>query len=312
MNGQGVVQGAVDQKIAWLQDTNWWRMLGYAWLVFVFGRLAMIVLPAALQPLLDKPLLVLPLLLVMAKDLAGIPDFKRRMRRVAPQGTAWHERIGAVFPPEFLALYRLDRALRQAFVAWVRRRPHPARPAGTLLTYTERGSYSTVLAIAVFSACIELPLDAAIASLFIDNPRVRVILHVCSLLSAASILVYVTADRWLLRGAQGHVLTGDALDLSIGARASGLIPLGAIDRVESVGEKPDEWCKRHGVAKRDTVTVSPFDAPNVVLRLRPEQPVTITTYQLEKPAPAYVFLYLDRPELLRAALRCAQGGQTQG
>lgn len=75
--------------------------------------------------------------------------------------------------------------------------------------------------------------------------------------------------------------------------------------VWSVGEKPDEWCKRHGVAKRDTVTVSPFDAPNVVLRLRRERPVTIITYQLEKPAPAYVFLYLDRPELLSAALQRA-------
>jgi len=312
MDGQGAVKHALHRKIIWLQDTNWWQMLGYAYLVFMFGRLAVIAMPAVLKSFLDKPLFVLPLLLVVAKDLAGIPDFRRRMCRVARKGTPWSERVGAAFPPEFLALYRLDRAMRQAFFAWVRRKPHAPRPAGTVLTYTERGSYSTVLAIAVFSACIELPLDAAIASLFIDNPRVRAIVHACSLLSAASILMYVVADRWLVRGAQGHVLTGDALDLSIGARASGLIPLGAIERVESVGEKPDEWCKRHRVAKRDTVTVSPFDAPNVVLRLRPEQPVTITTYQLEKPAPAYVFLYLDRPELLRAALRCAQGGQTQG
>ena len=311
MNGQGAVQRAVDQKIAWLQDTNWWRMLGYAWLVFMFGRLAVIMLPAALKPFLDKPLFILPLLLIVAKDLAGIPDFARRMRHVAPKGTPWRERVGAAFPPEFLALNRLDRALRQAFMAWVRRRPHASRPAGTLLTYTERGAYSTVLAIAVLAACIELPLDAAIASLFIDNPRVRAILHVCSLLSAASILMYVAADRWLVRGAQGHVLTGDALDLSVGARASGLIPLDAIERIESVGEKPEAWCKRHGVAQRDTVTVSPFDAPNVVLRLRREQPVTITTWQLEKPAPVWVFLYLDRPELLRAALQRRQGGQEQ-
>lgn len=305
MDGQGAVRHAVQRQITWLQDTNWWQMLGCAWLVFLFGRLAIIVLPAFLKPFLDQPLFVLPLLLLVAKDLAGIPDFRQRMRCVARPGTGWRERIGAAFPPEFLALYRLDRAMRQAFFAWVRRQPHAPRPAGTVLTYTERGSYSTVLAIAVFSACIELPLDAAIASLFIDNPGVRSILHVCSLLSAASILMYVAADRWLVRGAQGHVLTGDALDLSIGARASGLIPMSAIESVESVSDKPDAWCKRHGVARRDTVTVSPFDVPNVVLRLRPGQPVTVTTYQVEKPAPAYVFLYLDRPELLRAALERA-------
>jgi len=303
MDGQGAVTRAVQGKITWLQDTNWWQMLGYAYLVFIFGRLAIIAMPAVLKPFLDKPLFVLPLLLIVAKDLAGIPDFRQRMRRVARKGTPWSERVGAAFPPEFLALYRLDRAMRQAFFAWLRRKPHAPRPAGTVLTYTERGSYSTVLAIAVFSACIELPLDAALASLFIDNPRVRAIVHLCSLLSAASILMYVTADRWLVRGAQGHVLTGDALDLSIGARASGVIPLSAIGSVKSVSDKPDQWCKRHGVAKRDTVTVSPFDAPNVVLRLRPSQPVTITTYQLEKAAPAWVFLYLDRPEQLAALIR---------
>ncbi len=307
MDGQGAVERVFAEKITWLQDTNWWRMLGYAYLVFIFGRLAMIVLPAALQPFLDKPLFVLPLLLIVAKDLAGIPDFKQRMRRASRTGTPWSERVGAAFPPEFLALYRLDRAMRQAFFAWMRRKPHAPRPAGTVLTYTERGSYSTVLAIAVFCACIELPIDAAIASLFIDNPQVRSILHVCSLLSAASILMYVAADRWLVRGAKGHVLTGDALDLSIGARVSGLIPLGAIESMESIGDKPEQWCKRHGVAQRDTVTMSPFDAPNVVLRLRPgySRPVTISTYQREKTAPTHVFLYLDRPELLDAALKRA-------
>ncbi len=304
-------QGTVKRYLNWLQDTNWWQMLGYAWLVFIFGRLATIVLPAALQPYLDQPLFILPLLLIVAKDLAGIPDFKQRMRRVSRQGTPWSERAGAVFPPEFLALYRLDRAMRQAFFAWLHRQPHAPRPAGTVLTYTERGSYSTVLAIAVFSACIELPLDAAIASLFIDNPRVRAIVHVCSLLSAASILMYVAADRWMVRGAKGHVITDDALDLSIGARASGLIPLSAIERMESMKEKPEGWCKHHGVAKRETVTVSPFDAPNVVLCLRRDPRVTITAWQLEKPAPKYVFLYLDRPELLGAALQRVQGGQAQ-
>ncbi len=299
-------QALFAKQLTWLQDTNWWQMLGYAWVVFVFGRMAAYAMPDAARALLDKPLLMLPLLLLVAKDLAGIPDFSRRMRQVARKGTPWSARLGATLPPEFLAFIKLGHAMRQGFLAWLRRQPHPARPTGTVLTYTERGAYSTVLGIAVFSACIELPLDAAIVSIFIDEPRVRAILHVCSLFSAATILMWVAADRWMVRGAKGHVLTGDALDLSIGARASGVIPLSAIAGCENVTEKPELWCKRHGVARRDTVTVSPFDAPNVVLRLRPEAPVTITTYQLARQAPAYVFLYLDRPELLGAAVRRAQ------
>lgn len=299
-------QAFFTKQLAWLQDTNWWQMLGYAWLVFIFGRFAMFLLPEALKPLLDKPLLALPLLLIVAKDLAGIPDFSRRMRQVARKGTPWSERLGATLPPELLAFLKLGRAMRQGFLAWVRRQPHPPRPAGAVLTYTERGAYSTVLAFAVFSACIELPIDAAIATIFIDEPRVRAILHVCSLFSAATILMWVAGDRWMVRGAKGHVLTGDALDLSIGARASGIIPLDAIAGCDNLTEKPDLWCKRHGVARRDTVTVSPFDAPNVVLRLRPEAPVTIMTYQMATQAPACVFLYLDRPELLGAAVRRSQ------
>ena len=42
-----------------------------------------------------------------------------------------------------------------------------------------------------------------------------------------------------------------------------------------------------------------------MLRLRRAQPVTITCYQLEKTAPLYVFLYLDRPEQLVNALESA-------
>lgn len=300
-------QAFFTKQLAWLQDTNWWQMLGYAWLVFVFGRFATYLVPEAARPLLDKPLLLLPLLLIVAKDLAGIPDFSRRMRQVARKGTPWRERLGATLPPEFLAFLKLGRAMRRGFLAWVRRQPHPARPEGTLLTYTERGAYSTVLALAVFSACIELPIDAAIASIFIDEPRLRAILHVCSLLSAATILMWVAGDRWMVRGAKGHVLTADTLDLSIGARASGLIPLSAIASCETLAEKPEQWRKRHEVAARDTVTVSPFDAPNVVLRMRRGVPVTVTSYQLAKQDPAYVFLYLDRPELLGAAVRRASG-----
>lgn len=294
------------KQVAWLQDTNWWRMLGYVYLVFIFGRLATILMPEQARGVLDKPLLVLPLLLIVAKDLAGIPDFSRRMRLVARKGTPWSTRLGATLPPEFLAYFRLDRAMWRGFFGWLRRAPVPVRPQGTLLTYTRQGAYSTVLALAVCAVCIELPLDAAIASLFIDDPRLRSILHVCSVLGGAYTLVWVAADRWMVKGAQGHVLTTDTLDLSIGARASGIIPLAAIAGCETINEKPAQWCKRHGVAKRDTVTVSPFDAPNLVLRLRPELPVTITTYQLEKEAPAYVFLYLDRPEHLGAAVRRAQ------
>jgi hypothetical protein len=170
------------------------------------------------------------------------------------------------------------------------------------LTYTRQGAYSTVLAIAMLSALVELPIDAMIASLLIDKPGARTLVHVMSVLSALYTLAWVVADRWQVRAAGGHVLTDEVLDLSVGIRAFGTIPLSAIEHCERVTEPRAAWCKRHGVALRDTVVVSPFDAPNLVLRLDRAQPVTITYYQLEKSAPRYVFLYLDRPDQLAAML----------
>ena len=93
-----------------------------------------------------------------------------------------------------------------------------------------------------------------------------------------------------------------SVHLSVGIRACGTIPLAAIAGCERIGEKRAAWCRRHGIALRETALVTPFDAPNLVLRLRADLPVTLTCYQLEKSAPRYVFLYLDRPEQLANAL----------
>jgi len=288
--------------IDWLHETNWLTMFGYAWVTLICGHLLLFALPDAVASHLKRPVLLLPLLLLVAKDLAGAPDFLRRMRRVARPGTAWRTRLGALLPPEFLALIKLDRAMWRSLFCWLRRATPPARPSGTVLTYTRQGAYSTVLAMAMFSVLIEFPLDAMIASFLIGSPGELMALRVISVLCALYTLAWVAADRWQVRAAGGHVVTDEVLDLSVGIRAFGTIPLSAIAHCERVAEPRAAWCKRHGVALRDTVVVSPFDAPNLVLRLDRAQPVTITYYQLEKSAPRYVFLYLDRPDQLAAML----------
>ena len=290
------------QRIDWLHDTNWLTMFGYAWVAFICGQLLLFALPKTAVLHLERPMLLLPLLLLVAKDLAGAPDFMRRMRQVARPGTAWSTRLGALLPPEFLALIKLDRAMWRSLSCWLRRVTPPARPSGTMLTYTRQGAYSTVLALAMCSVVIEFPLDAMIASFLIDDSGIRTVLHAMYVLSGLYTLAWVAADRWQVRAAGGHVVTNEVLDLSVGIRAFGIIPLSAIEHCERVAEPRAKWCKRHGVALRDTVVVSPFDAPNVVLRLDRAQPVTITYYQLEKSAPRYVFLYLDRPDQLAAML----------
>jgi hypothetical protein len=48
--------------------------------------------------------------------------------------------------------------------------------------------------------------------------------------------------------------------------------------------------------------VSPFDKPNAVLLLRPGSGVSLTLNGMRRESPTCVFLYLDRPDTLVAAL----------
>lgn len=76
-----------------------------------------------------------------------------------------------------------------------------------------------------------------------------------------------------------------------------------VARLERVDAALPNWRRRHGVASRDTLLVTPFDKPNCVLVLVDDARVDILHWQATKRLPRYVFLYLDRPELLAARLR---------
>jgi len=86
----------------------------------------------------------------------------------------------------------------------------------------------------------------------------------------------------------------------VGVRVEGTLPLAAIARVEPVDLLLPTWRHRHGVARRDTLVVKPFDKPNCVLVLHQHAQVDILLHQVTTRLPQYVFLYLDRPALLAA------------
>ena len=67
--------------------------------------------------------------------------------------------------------------------------------------------------------------------------------------------------------------------------------------------KLNELGGKHGVGRLETLLVTPFDKPNCVLVLKPEVDAAILHWQVQRRVPKYVFLYLDRPELLAARLR---------
>ena len=81
--------------------------------------------------------------------------------------------------------------------------------------------------------------------------------------------------------------------LRVGARCAGTIPLRTIADCRRLDQPAVDWCRSQGVDARDTVTASPFDKPNLVLLLEPDQPVRLHHLGRERGGLACVFVYAD-------------------
>jgi hypothetical protein len=284
-----------------LREASWSSLLQYSYVILIAGLLLKLATPAPLRSHMSRSLLVAPLLPFIAKELAQLPEFLLRLRAARAAGSL-AGMLAALFPPEFLGLLQLEPALRRGFVARLCRRDAPPRPEGRVFGYLDRSSYSTVVAIVVLSALIELPLNGLILSLFIWDHATRWSVELALAATSLCALVWVLGDSWLVRGARHHVLTTTCLDLKVGARAQAKVALAAIAGCELLKETRLAWCKRNGVRLSDTALVSPFDKPNAVLLLRPGSGVSLTLNGMRRESPTCVFLYLDRPDTLVAAL----------
>ncbi|MGF6272206.1 hypothetical protein ABIB38_000548 [Massilia sp. UYP11] len=281
-----------------------WRDLAAWGLVAMFlVSIAKWLAPDAARPFLRNVALALPMLLLAAKDIAHAPDAWRRLRSAHAARAPWHTRVTALLPPELVGMLRLDRLLWVGCVMRLRRQPAPcALPDGVALTYLERGGYGAATAVVFVSLLFELPVHVLLLNLFVEDAGTLALLHVLGAVAVLYTLAWVLGDRWHI-GAGRHVMTDDALHLRVGARAEGVLPFAAIVRLEVVDSPLPIWRRRHGVASQDTLLVTPFDRPNCVLVLGEDARIDILHWQAQKCLPRYVFLYLDRPELLAARLR---------
>lgn len=291
-----------------LRNATWREIFGRAWLTFMACAALKLILPATLRHLLWPLLAVAPLLPLVAKDLSHWPDAVARTR-AALAARAWRRLPAAWLPPEFVGLLQLDSALRRAFVGWLlRRTPMPA-PAGRSFGYLERGSYRTLVAIALLSVLVELPLDAVVGALFVHDPATRRLLHVLLALASLSGLAWVLGDRWAI-GAGQHVLNDEGLHVRIGVRTTGLLTHAALASCERLRGSASDWRARHGIDREAALPATPFDQPNAVLVLNAS--VDASQRQLHHLGRARsdlrcVFLYLDDPDALGAGLAARPG-----
>lgn len=289
--------------VSTLRATSWRDLAGWGLAALFLVSIARTLAPDAAKPFLRSLGLSLPWLLLMAKDIAHAPDAWQRLRSAHAARAPWHARVTALLPPELMGMLRLDRLLWTGFMRRLLRQPVPCTlPNGVALTYLERGAYGTATAVVFVSLLLELPVHALLLNLFVEDAGTLALLHVLGAVAVLYTLAWVLGDRWHI-GAGRHVMTDNALHLRVGARIDGVLPLPAIARLEAVDAPLPAWRRRHGVAPCDMLLVTPFDQPNCVLVLDEDAQVDILHWQAKKRLPRYVFLYLDRPELLARQLR---------
>lgn len=284
-----------------LRAVSWTELCGYAFVAFLMITFTKHLLPPDMTPYVRLAAVATALGLLAAKDLSHAPDAWRRLKEVAAARGPWHGYVAALLPPELVGLAKLDRQLQAGCINSILRRKPASLPEGQPLTYLSRGAYGTAMAFVFVSVFLELPAHTLILNVLIQDQAALMVLHVVGAVAVLYTLVLVIGDRWHV-GAGQHVLTADSLHLHVGARTSGVLPLAAIERMESVGQALPIWRRKHGVRACDTLVVTPFDKPNCVLVLKPEAQVEILHWQVRRRLPRYVFLYVDRPELLRASL----------
>jgi hypothetical protein len=289
--------------VAQLRDASWSYLLGVAFFIVCVCLVFRMAAPASLQPLSRDVLRVAPLLPLLAKMLAALPAFLERLRAGAREPVEMAAMWRSVAAP-LVGACRYQLIIWRGFAACMRRARPPALPAGQPFGFLERSSYSTFVAICVFSTLVDLPLNGFILSVMVRDPHTRHVLHLVLAPLALYMLYWVVSDRWLMR-ASGHVLTDSSLELKLGGRVECRVPLDAIARCEPVSEAYLAWCSRHHVRRRDALAVTPLDRPNVVLVLKPQSGVAALHMGTRRDKLSHVFVYVDAPGQLVTALRKA-------
>jgi hypothetical protein len=287
----------------WLRDISWSYLLGLAFFLIVVSLLLSIGAEAGSHraALLRATKAVIAFAL-FAKLLSGGYGGLDRYRAAAGRGASFGARAIAFLPQGLLAWMRMDRTNLIACVAWLRRQPHPQRPAGIAIGFIEKSSYPTVVLIGLFSALVDLPLNAFIASVITRDPAVQLRIHLACGALAIYMLMWILGDRYLMAGSS-CVVDESALHLKIAGRLSASIPLAAITRCEPVSESAGAWCKRHGLTSDVAMTATPAGMPNVMIAIDPAAGVRLTSWQVDRAAPRYLFLFVDQPSALSAALQ---------
>jgi hypothetical protein len=191
--------------------------------------------------------------------------------------------ISTVLPAVWVETARFELALLAAAVRSLVRRP-VVRADDAFSTTRSSQSGQILIGLLLITACegpaVHLLLHAAGARPLVQ--WVVLVLHVYG-------LIWLVGDQRLMQES-GHRLTATGLELALGLRWRGSLPYAQISTVTAIS----------GARDRRVRTITPFDAPNVELRLH--EPIRLTSYFGRRTEAARIRLFVDEPERLIAEL----------
>jgi hypothetical protein len=296
------------RSLSWLAETSWSYLLG---LVFFIIASSLILTLGAAPGSGRAAIFTLGIRLIQLLILAKMLSHYRgqvRLRAAAARRAPWSERLAALLPLPLIAWARLDKANLRACLAWLTRRPYDSRPPGHSFGLLKKSGYGTVVLILLIGIFGELPMHATIVGAMVKDPALQQRVQLIMLGLALYSLFWVVGDRRAMLGSS-YVLNDSALDIRVGNRFSAVIPLGAIVCCEALKEGEREWRKRNGVPADATLVATPADVPNLMIAINPAANVTVVSWQLARPAPAFLFLFADEPSQLAARLVSQQVGR---
>lgn len=287
--------------LSWLAETSWSYVLGLAF--FIVASSLILTIGAApgsgRAAILTLGVRTIQCL-ILAKMLTQYRGLQR-LRAAAARRAPWPERLAALIPLPLIAWVRLDKANLHACLAWLTRRPYAPRPAGHSFGFLKKSGYGTMVLILLTGIFGELPMHATIVGAIVKDPAMQQRIQLILLGLALYSLFWVVGDRRAMLG--GSIVVSDAaLDIQVGNRFSAVIARQAIVRCEALDKGEPEWRKRHAVPADATLVATPADVPNVMIAIDPAANASVLSWQLARPAPAYLFLFADEPSQLVAAL----------
>jgi hypothetical protein len=252
-------------------------------------------------PLTSKHILLLCGALLLLRPALARQSASAGWWRQIRQADNWPARAALLqallWPPVIMATVRLHLALLRDFFGWLRRKPAPAPDvAGQKIEFMQKSQYGTLLLMGLISVLVDIPVNALIVGVLVDDPARRHLIHTVLLILTLYLSMLVLGDRWKIRR-QYHVLSDTHLHLRLGERFTADIQLTDINQIEVFDGSVSAWRKEHAISAAQLATACPcqtLDQPNLLLHLNPGGQMNQGHWL--RPNPPWLLLFVDHPQ----------------